>query len=167
MIIGSDPTSASATVVPNEGVVKYSLLISPEFLRNAAALPKDAKAKLIKCLSQLSANVRHPGLHSKRIQGSNGSAFECRVDKGIRLVYDFYGSNIRCWYVGSHDPALRIGESIIPASKRVIVEDIHVGEKVDAFSYLSEFLNKGRIEMEFVSMDLEMVGEKLGEGAED
>ena len=63
-------------------------------------------------LNQLSKNYRHPGLQTKPIQGSKSRVYECRVDQSIRLIYDIFDSNIRCWYVGMHDVALKRGQRI-------------------------------------------------------
>ena len=88
------------------------LLLAPEFLEQANRLDKATKAKLIKCLRNLSANTDHPGLETKKIKGARATVFECRVDRSVRLIYDVMGGLLRCWGVGAHDSALTAGRGL-------------------------------------------------------
>jgi mRNA-degrading endonuclease YafQ of YafQ-DinJ toxin-antitoxin module len=98
---------------------KYILLMQPEFLKRASNLSKEAKNKLLRVLWLLSEDYRHPGLQTKKVQGTKNSVFECRVDQAIRLIYDLEGVNLRCWYVGEHDAALHFATSPQMARKSV------------------------------------------------
>lgn len=92
---------------------QYSLLVSPDFLSEAAELSKDIKAKLIKCLGLLCKNFMHPSLQTKKMKGTVSAVFECRVDQSIRLIYDIHNNTIRCWHIGPHDSTLLLGEQFI------------------------------------------------------
>lgn len=106
---------------------KYTLMILPEFLELAGSLSKEAKLKLVKIMKLLSGNIRHPSLQTKRVKGSANIFYECRVDQGIRLIYDKTNSTLRCWYVGEHDSALRFAISGI-GGLGVHVDDIELLE---------------------------------------
>jgi mRNA-degrading endonuclease YafQ of YafQ-DinJ toxin-antitoxin module len=97
-----------------------SIVVSSEFLTAAAALEKDAKAKLFKILCLLAEDFRHPSLQCKRVQGSRADLFECRVDQSIRLIYNVARGRLRCVYIGHHDDALRFAVMASPVS----VDDI-------------------------------------------
>src|SRR5262249_44796658 len=86
-----------------------TIMALPEFLAAAADLPKETKSKLFRVLRQLAVDYRHPGLQTKKIQGTKVDIFECRVDQSTRLIYDLSERKLRCWYVGSHDAAIRFG----------------------------------------------------------
>jgi len=97
------------------------VMLKPSFMKQAMLLPKDAKAKLLKCVYLLCENVRHPGLQTKRVRGTTDPLFECRVDQDIRLIYDNASGLLRCWFVGNHDEALKFAEI-----SRISVDDIDV-----------------------------------------
>ncbi len=128
------------------------LLIPPKFLENAESLSKDTKNKLIRIMGLLSRDFRHPGLQAKKVQGSRAEVFECRVDKGIRLVYDHVPGAIRCWYVGAHDVALRVAESL--GSGGIQVDDIEIIQHEDCCATVERYLLTG-LEPAFSELDLD------------
>lgn len=102
------------------------LVVLPQFLISAAALQKDVKAKLVRILWMLSQDFRHPSLQCKKVQGARNEVYECRVDQGIRLVYDVVNGMLRCLYVGDHDDALRYAMRAVPQATVVEVDDVEV-----------------------------------------
>ena len=122
------------------------MLILPSFLQQAELLSKDVKSKLIKCLRLLSVDFRHPGLQTKKVQGSVGVLFECRVDQSIRLIYDLHENALRCWYVGEHDKSLRFA-----SNNEIAVDDIELieHEKTNEpyIAYLQDGLLPSFVEM--------------------
>jgi hypothetical protein len=105
---------------------KSILRIEPDFLQAAAALPKETKVILLKVLRLLSDDFRHPSLQTKKVQSAKGSVFECRVDQGIRLIYDRFQGSLRCWYVGDHDTAITVANSKVFV-ENVLTDDITFG----------------------------------------
>ena len=137
------------------------------FLEAATALDKAIKSKLIKAMWLLSENFRHPSLQCKKIQGANADVFECRVDQDIRLIYDCVGARIRCWYVGSHDVAIRFGArlrlnqtlSTIPATR---VDDFKINTIPSGLTPLVEFLRAGSCGGTFQTTSIEDFQGALG-----
>ncbi len=125
-----------------------TILMNNDFLDAASALPKEIKSKLFKVLSYLASNVRHPSLQCKKIKGSKGSLYECRVDQQIRLIYDLSSQGIRCWYVGAHDMALKVGESM----DELIVEDVMLSDIDPLISQTITYLNTGNIATNYFSL---------------
>src|ERR1043166_4564224 len=116
------------------------LLISPDFMKMAAAMSKDGRLALIKALSLLANDVRHPGLQTKKIKGAKNVVYECRVNQSIRLVYDARDGILRCWYVGPHDDALQFGQESHDLQP---VDDIVVENAEQWQSALFEYLHHG------------------------
>jgi mRNA-degrading endonuclease RelE of RelBE toxin-antitoxin system len=54
----------------------------------------------------LAANFRHPSLHTKRIQGTDG-IWEARVDYSYRLSFEIVDETIYLRVVGNHDDVLK------------------------------------------------------------
>jgi hypothetical protein len=101
-----------------------SVIALPEFLSCAESLQKPHRLKVLKALKNLSMDHRHPGLRTRRIQSAANAVYECRLDQSLRIVYDVFNDQIRCWYVGDHDFALdRIGKHVSKDAK-VSVDDI-------------------------------------------
>lgn len=128
-----------------------SIVVFPEFLSLAADLPKETKVKLFRILRQLSNDVRHPGLQTKKIQGTKAEVFECRVDNSIRMVYDLNDQNLRCWYVGPHDDAINYGSRLGRAGQ---VDDISASDIPECVRSLTHFLQKGTVSRTFVGLEL-------------
>lgn len=132
---------------------KTALIALPSFLESASTLQKEAKSKLVKSLFLLSTDSRHPGLHTKKIQGTKSCVFECRVDDDLRLVYDLAGGMLRCWYVGHHDTALRFGVGLSPSG--IEVDDIELGWEGELPGELVKYLNEGITPTTIVSRSVE------------
>lgn len=138
--------------------------VSPSFLDGASSLSKETKSKLLKCLSLLCNNYRHPSLQTKKIKGNSDNVYECRVDSNIRLIYDIQGLCIRCWHVGPHDHAIRQGENISPPG--FIYEEISFIRPPSSASHLGsdELLEMNHLE--FVEISLEDLTRRFDEGTE-
>lgn len=124
------------------------------FLETATALDKAIKSKLLKAMWLLSENFRHPSLQCKKIQGARADVFECRVDQDTRLIYDCIGTRIRCWYVGSHDIAIKFGMKLhvneptplIPSTR---VDDFQIKTIPSELTSLVGYLRSGNCEEPF------------------
>jgi mRNA-degrading endonuclease RelE of RelBE toxin-antitoxin system len=145
--------------------MSYSLLILPEFLASASELPKDIRAKIIKCLNLLSTDIRHSGLQTRKIEGSAASVYECRVDRNIRLIYDLYNQSIRCWFVGAHDIALQYGEKKVIPTKGFFVDDICVATEGDSSFQIQQYLTTGRTTINFVSFEVDDISKHWENGS--
>jgi mRNA-degrading endonuclease YafQ of YafQ-DinJ toxin-antitoxin module len=125
-------------------------MVFPEFLTLAADLPKETKSKLFKVLRQLSTDHRHPGLQTKKIQGTKADVFECRVDDSIRLIYDLAETSLRCWFVGAHDTALKFGVRMGSISRKDHLDDIEATQIPSYVTILTKYLQSGEVEGSFV-----------------
>lgn len=134
------------------------LMVLPEFLERAAALSKNGKVKLLKCMNLLSRDLGHPGLQCKKVKGAKLSIYECRVDNNIRLIYDMVGGVLRCWYVGKHDEAINFGMRVC---EEVWLEEVGVGvvRRVPT-EVLEEALGVGLVEGLSVGTTVPVRGEK-------
>ncbi len=122
-----------------------------EFLGAANALPKDIKSKLVKVLTYLANDSRHPGLQTRKIRAAARAVFECRVDQAYRLIYEIYEGRIQCVYVGTHDVALRYGEN----SKSSVTSQQSIEEIVlinDVSPVYLQYLD-GLVDLEFKPLD--------------
>jgi len=136
---------------------KQSLMALPDFLEQAASLPKAAKSKLVKILWLLSKDTSHPSLRTKKVAGSRTGIFECRVDQGTRLVYDMTRGSLRCWYVGKHDAALKYATAIKRRKEGVAVDDIEIRATASQPQHLFDFSENGLSSRTFVKTDMEYV----------
>ena len=83
------------------------LTLTERFKKSALELSPEVGAKLRKQIGLLAADPRHPSLRVKKIKGT-GSVFEARVDRDIRLTFEFgVGREIILRVVGPHDPTLK------------------------------------------------------------
>lgn len=78
----------------------------PSFKKAYQKLPEQVETKLAKQLELLAANFRHPSLHTKRIQGTDG-IWEARVDYSYRLSFEILDETIYLRVVGNHDDVLK------------------------------------------------------------
>lgn len=139
------------------------VLALPSFLESAANLPKEIRSHLIKTLRLLSHDVRHPGLQTKKIQGAKNSVFECRVDQGVRLIYDMPQGTLRCWYVGEHDVAIRYGTVVETHGKAVYSDDVELVQGGDAsITLIGTYLDNGSVPSDFRSVAVPSIVEALG-----
>lgn len=83
------------------------LTLTERFGKSALELDPETRDRLKKQIALLAADPRHPSLRVKRIKGT-GSIFEARVDRDIRLTFEFGGRHeIILRVVGPHDPTLK------------------------------------------------------------
>ena len=76
------------------------------FKRAYKTLPPDIQNSVKKCLSLLEKDLRYPGLHCKKIKGTE-NIWEARVTLDYRLTFEFQSDTILLRNVGHHDPTLR------------------------------------------------------------
>lgn len=132
------------------------LVLALDFLQQADLLSKEGKAKLIKCLRLLAFNPQHPGLRTKKLKGARHPLFECRVDRRIRLVYDWDNAQLRCWWVGDHDKTLAKG-----ASANIEVDDIFIDQEALVTDSLERWEDKDLSGVEFVSSTISVIEVEL------
>jgi hypothetical protein len=68
-------------------------LIPKPFRRTLRKKPLVMRLAITECIKRLAENPRHPGLHTHRVQGTDG-VFEAYVDDGNRLTFHYEGSTI-------------------------------------------------------------------------
>ena len=72
------------------------------FDRAYRQLSAENRAQARKAISELAADVRHPGLRVKRIRGTKG-IWEARVSRSCRLTFQVEGDTILLRNIGEHD----------------------------------------------------------------
>ncbi len=83
-----------------------NVIRTEKFISDFMRLPGNCKKLVIKQLEYLNENPRHPSLHTKRIQGSNG-IFEIRINKSVRLTFHLEPNTLVLRRVGPHDETLK------------------------------------------------------------
>lgn len=63
------------------------LVIAPRFKRDLRKKPRELRAAVEECVTQLAANPRHPGLHTHRVKGTVRT-WEAYVDSGNRVTFE-------------------------------------------------------------------------------
>lgn len=85
------------------------LILSERFLRDAAAIPKDARPALWEILIALPAAIkdphRHSGLGLRKLHRSG--IFEVRIDLRLRVIFGFHKDTIYLRRIGNHDDVQR------------------------------------------------------------
>ncbi|OGO40525.1 MAG: hypothetical protein A2Z04_05340 [Chloroflexi bacterium RBG_16_57_9] len=81
------------------------IVITGRFARAYARLPDHIQKKVDKALRLLEADFRHPGLRTRRIEGTPG-IYEARVDQKHRMTYEREGDRLIMRTVGEHDETL-------------------------------------------------------------
>jgi len=76
------------------------------FQRAYTGLTAENTERVKKALRLLVENPRHPSLHVRRIQGTEG-IWEARAGLSIRLTFEMHGDLILLRNVGAHDEALK------------------------------------------------------------
>ena len=72
------------------------------FKRSYKKLPKFVQRKTDRILTQLGADLRHPSIRAKKIQGFD-DIWEGRVDRFHRFTFEIKGDEIILRSVGVHD----------------------------------------------------------------
>jgi Txe/YoeB family toxin of Txe-Axe toxin-antitoxin module len=60
---------------------------TPEFLQNLVALSNADGKKVVKALSILDSNERHPGLQVHQLKGELEGVWSARASKGLRITF--------------------------------------------------------------------------------
>lgn len=76
------------------------------FKKAYKSLPNEVQSRVKNTLRMLAVNIRHPSLHVKKIQGTNG-IWEARVSLDYRLTFQIVKDYFILRNVGHHDPALK------------------------------------------------------------
>lgn len=76
------------------------------FEKSIKILPKQIRKKFYKQLNLLLSNIRHPSLHTKRIQGSI-NVCEARVDYKYRFTFEIHQGMVILRVIGNHDDVLK------------------------------------------------------------
>lgn len=77
-----------------------------KFEKNLKILPKEIRKKFYKQLNLLLSDLRHPSLHTKRIQGTS-DIWEGRVDYKYRFTFNLYQGVVILRVIGNHDEVLK------------------------------------------------------------
>ena len=70
-----------------------AIVISPRFKRRLSRKTPAQNDAIMRCIAWLHENVHHPGLHTHRVQGTNG-VWEAYVDDANRLTFHYDGSDL-------------------------------------------------------------------------
>ncbi len=69
-------------------------------------LTQSEKLVVRKALGLLGDNLRHPGLHARKMEGRHG-IWEARPSKRLRMTFEIEGETIVMRNVGEHDRVLK------------------------------------------------------------
>lgn len=72
------------------------------FIRQYTQLPLRVRKKVDRQIGYLSSNIRHPGIHAKKMAGG-GDIWEGRVDQQYRFTFHIEDDTIIFRRVGPHD----------------------------------------------------------------
>jgi len=72
------------------------------FRKHYAKLPPEIRKKVIRQITYLQQDIRHPGLYSKKMVGQ-GDIWEARIDIHYRLTFQIVGDVIVLRKVGTHE----------------------------------------------------------------
>jgi len=79
----------------------YKLYATDKFKKAKERLSKEEKKQIIKAVVLLQQDPRYPGLKSKKIKGQE-NLMECRVNKDIRIIWQYREDVIVLLAVGRH-----------------------------------------------------------------
>jgi mRNA interferase RelE/StbE len=82
------------------------ILLTESFKKDYKKLSSKTQRQVKKKLEILSQDPRHPSLRTKKIKGSNESIFECSINIGIRMTWQYSNQNILLRAIGEHDKTL-------------------------------------------------------------
>jgi hypothetical protein len=69
---------------------EQEILIEPAFKRRLKKKTPNQVGAILECIDQLAADWRHPGLHTHRVQGTDG-VYEAYIDQSNRLTFHWDG----------------------------------------------------------------------------
>ncbi len=75
------------------------------FKRAYQKLKSEDQALADKALKFLATDLRHPSLHVKKVQGTDG-IWEARVSRSIRMTFELHGDLLVLRNIGKHDETL-------------------------------------------------------------
>jgi hypothetical protein len=70
-----------------------ALVLSKSFRKRLAKKNPSQAGSILRCISQLDENPRHPGLHTHRVQGVQG-VWEAYVDEGNRVTFHYEAGDL-------------------------------------------------------------------------
>jgi len=79
----------------------HRIYATDKFINAKDKLTVFEKKQIIKTVALLQQNPRYPGLQSKKIKGQGG-LMECRVNKDLRIIWQFRNDVIVLLAVGRH-----------------------------------------------------------------
>lgn len=82
------------------------LFLTDRFRKAYQSLVADDQGQVQKAIRLMSSDLRHPGLHVKRIKGTKG-IWEARASKSLRITFETEGDALILRNVGQHDQALK------------------------------------------------------------
>jgi len=82
------------------------LLLTERFRRAYRALSEQDRKRVQKALHLMAADLRHPSLVVKRIQGTT-KIWEARASRSLRITFEVDGQTLVLRNVGHHQRALR------------------------------------------------------------
>jgi mRNA-degrading endonuclease RelE of RelBE toxin-antitoxin system len=82
------------------------LLLTERFRRAYRALSVQDRKRVQKALHLMAADLRHPSLVVKRIQGTT-KIWEARASRSLRITFEVDGQTLVLRNVGHHQRALR------------------------------------------------------------
>jgi mRNA interferase RelE/StbE len=82
------------------------IIFTEQFERAYEKLTGVEKQNVRKTLTQLGNNLKHPGLHVKKMEGRK-DVWEARSSKRLRMTFEISGEIIVMRNVGEHDKVLK------------------------------------------------------------
>jgi mRNA interferase RelE/StbE len=82
------------------------IVFTEQFEQTYEKLTSVDKQSVRKALAQLGSNLKHPGLHVKKMEGSK-DIWEARSSKRLRMTFEITGEIIVMRNVGEHDRVLK------------------------------------------------------------
>ncbi len=89
----------------------FELLISDEFKGTLDDCPSGIKNQAMDTIRRLRIDPGHPSLQAHRIQNTRGK-WECYVNLGWRIIYDWDGEMLRLWKLGDHRVIDRVHQRV-------------------------------------------------------
>jgi mRNA-degrading endonuclease RelE of RelBE toxin-antitoxin system len=83
-----------------------AIVITDRFRKAYRAFPKPVQERIQKALRLLDENPRHPSLQVKKIGGTS-NIYEARVDRKVRMSFQFDGEDKIMRNVDDHDECLK------------------------------------------------------------
>jgi len=85
--------------------VAHALRITETFKARLRSKSSQEMARVLRAMNLLASNPRHPELRTKKVQNTQG-IFEARVDRGLRMTFEWEASTIVLRNNCKHDDVL-------------------------------------------------------------